>query len=357
MQEKSDITIDAFFTLLADAEERYRKIYNDAIDIDDWNQSQEVQRDASSKIRQIKKWKTDLLKIYGEITTSDLMDFSASNPSALNIEPSFELKYDPDESEHFETVEIGSNEDADLLLPGSLRVGQYVREKMRELSKRDYVFSLTECNKMCGKRWSKASLNLNYPFARILKENEEISVQTKDENGYNRYWNEVFKFDRFSLLLCSQWFIQDKEYFDAWYIRLSQQSQTESIAEISVIDSGEDILEIENLIINPISMSVLGKKYPIRFWNEMLVKVCEIMLLKKPYIVATFDKNEKLNSDRRTNFSYSENEIKFTRKRLSNGLWIETNRSRSDIIRVCSDILTICGFPPDAMIIETDEEN
>ena len=68
------------------------------------------------------------------------------------------------------------------------------------------------------------------------------------------------------------------------------------------------------------------------------------MLLKEPYIVARFDKEDELNSDRRINFSYKESDIKFNKKRLSNGLWIETNRSANDIVRVSKKILELCGY-------------
>lgn len=111
-------------------------------------------------------------------------------------------------------------------------------------------------------------------------------------------------------------------------------------------DISEDINEsgLEYTFKSPKSIKLFNKIYEIKYWNEILVKVCEIMLLKEPYIVARFDKEDELNSDRRINFSYKESDIKFNKKRLSNGLWIETNRSANDIVRVSKKILELCGY-------------
>lgn len=111
-------------------------------------------------------------------------------------------------------------------------------------------------------------------------------------------------------------------------------------------DISEDINEsdLEYTSKSPKSIKLFNKIYEIKYWNEVLVKVCEVMLLKEPYIVARFDKEDELNSDIRINFSYKESDIKFNKKRLSNGLWIETNRSANDIVRVSKKILELCGY-------------
>ncbi|GHV54741.1 hypothetical protein FACS1894216_15390 [Synergistales bacterium] len=105
------------------------------------------------------------------------------------------------------------------------------------------------------------------------------------------------------------------------------------------------------------AMVLLGKMYNVRDRNEMFVKVCEVMLLHKPYAVAAFDSDAELNSDKLRNFSYIETEIKAKPKRLSNGLWIETNRSSEDTLQVCKRILEKCGYPPERLSVEFKEES
>jgi hypothetical protein len=80
------------------------------------------------------------------------------------------------------------------------------------------------------------------------------------------------------------------------------------------------------------------------------------MLLYKPYIVADFDQDPELNSDKRINFSYIESDIVHSKKRLSNGLWIETNKAADGCDRSSRLILKKCGFNPDALIVELKEE-
>lgn len=111
---------------------------------------------------------------------------------------------------------------------------------------------------------------------------------------------------------------------------------------------------VERTTDKPLRFSLLNQNYAVSHWREVLVKVCEIMLIHNPYEVALFPENEKLNSDRRINFSFNEQDIKFNKKKLSNGMWIEVNRNAIDIKAVCRKILSLCGYDPNDFIITTE---
>ena len=105
----------------------------------------------------------------------------------------------------------------------------------------------------------------------------------------------------------------------------------------------------------PTKITLLGKEYPVRAWNELFIKVCEVMLLHKPYIVAALDKDMEFNTVHRTYFSYIQSDIAVNGKRLSNGLWVETNMNNQEIQSKSRRLLEKCGFSSDNLQIETME--
>jgi len=102
----------------------------------------------------------------------------------------------------------------------------------------------------------------------------------------------------------------------------------------------------------PSSFTLFGKRIEVRDWQEMLVKLCEVLILKSPYMVASFDKYQNLNSNGQICFSYNESDIRFMGRRLSNGLWIEINRTPDDTVALCRKLLELCGYSKSELAIE-----
>ena len=105
----------------------------------------------------------------------------------------------------------------------------------------------------------------------------------------------------------------------------------------------------------PTYITLFGKEYPVGAWNEMYIKVCEVMLLHNPYEMAALDRDAEFNTEQRTNFSYIRSDIKYNGKRLSNGLWVETNMDSQATLKKCHKLLEKCGFTPDELQVETME--
>lgn len=91
-------------------------------------------------------------------------------------------------------------------------------------------------------------------------------------------------------------------------------------------------------------MYLLGKNYAYDAPVDFFVKVCEMMVLHRPYVVGTFCDSKSLNPDNQVNFSYQESDLGNQGIRLNNGLWVNRNQEESKIRSLCYDVMKICGF-------------
>ncbi|MGH4050189.1 MAG: hypothetical protein ACREVX_02365 [Clostridium sp.] len=335
---------------LENLEKNYRKIYNSAVDIEEFEISQKTQSDAYLKIRKLKDWKGLLIGLNDNIRDSNVIEIIPLNESNDKLDDKSEIM--DQVSDKTVVINTASQEPSEYDSEEQIKVGKYVCRKMYELSNSGFIFSDNDIDEMQKKTWAKENLTLDYEFIKkITYINHSITEQMKKELGFNRFWKETFKFGKYKILMTNQLFERDIKNFDSWYEKLDK---AEYITKQNLKDNGKGSTDerAKNTCKVPISIKLFDKMYPIKSWNEILIKVCEVMLLKKPYVVATFGRELTLNSEQWTNFSYTESEIKDNKKRLSNGLWIETNRSANDIVNVSKTILKLCGFNEKDLIID-----
>ena len=102
-------------------------------------------------------------------------------------------------------------------------------------------------------------------------------------------------------------------------------------------------------------ITLLGKDYCAMSWSELFIKVCEVILLHKPYFVAALDRDKEFNTENGTFFSYIQSDITENGKRLSNGLWVETNMNNQEIQNRSRRLIEKCGFSPDELQIKAME--
>jgi len=215
-----------------------------------------------------------------------------------------------------------------------VKVGYYIRSKLRELSQTGYTPSNEDIVRWQDKGWSKRTLNLNYVFARIYSDAYPKSAQIAADNGANRYWTEIFEFGSIKLLFCSQWYRQDREFFDRWYD--------------SLVINGEDRAENEAESIsapsNPTEFSLFGSVHTWYNWDDVLVKLCEEMILRNPYKALGIGVKGAININGSPVLWYSEREESEQAHKLSNGLSLMKNIADSEIISCCERILDLCGY-------------
>lgn len=126
-----------------------------------------------------------------------------------------------------------------------IKIGAYIRSKMMQLSNSGYVFSEIQLENICDLQWGKQVLKLAapHPFAKIVHDTIDVSELSKDEYGYNRYWNKVFSFGNVNLIFFSQWYEKNRIYFNEWFSTLGVNSADVSV---KLNSSSTDDINIAN---------------------------------------------------------------------------------------------------------------
>ena len=237
-----------------------------------------------------------------------------------------------------------------------VEVGFYIRTKLRELC--DTAFQPTENDLILwqDKNWSKQVLNLNYPFAKSFSEKDFLGDQTAVENVKNRYWTEVFKLSTTRILFCSQWYRPDREYFDRWYDSIKMQIEKDQIIQIALLqEETSDIPDtdvrketlngsVETSIPVPTGFTLLGKTFATKSWDDVLVKLCEAMILKKPYKALAIGVKQLVQSGGVPILWLDERGESSESHKLSNGLSVAKNKTIGEIKSCCERILNLCGY-------------
>lgn len=153
---------------------------------------------AANRIQVFKKWKAQLRKIKNEMALSEIF-LPNQRIGTLN------------------SVEVTKTQ-SDCT---EMRIGQYIQETLRILEKSNFVFSEDELGKLLDKSWSKKILNINYPLFKSYDPLYPKNKQIIDSSYNNRYWINTFSFNRRLFFVCSQWYFQDKKYFDDWILLIA----------------------------------------------------------------------------------------------------------------------------------------
>lgn len=117
---------------------------------------------------------------------------------------------------------IKSEDDTDEPVAQDEKVGAFVRRTMRKLSTDNTMFKPAELALMQQEEWSKNTLGVTKPFLKKCVAGIPVFKQAKDEKGYNRYWNEVFKFNGEEYLVTSQWYEQKRSLFQKWLLSINE---------------------------------------------------------------------------------------------------------------------------------------
>jgi hypothetical protein len=91
------------------------------------------------------------------------------------------------------------------------RIGDHVRTTMAALAASGRLTARI-VRDLLDPRYCKAKFNLGYPFLKPVA----LSRQPMDHNGYGRYWKRPLKIADHEFLMCSQWFMWQRDAFDSW---------------------------------------------------------------------------------------------------------------------------------------------
>jgi hypothetical protein len=95
------------------------------------------------------------------------------------------------------------------------RIGEHVRSTMKELAESGRL-TAPIVGDLLDARYCKAKFNLGLPFLKPVDRAVPLSRQRIDSNGYGRYWKQPLRIGNHEFLMCCQWFIWQRDAFDAW---------------------------------------------------------------------------------------------------------------------------------------------
>ena len=96
------------------------------------------------------------------------------------------------------------------------------------------------------------------------------------------------------------------------------------------------------------SFSFRGPNYQVRSWKELLIKLCDILKISHG---SEFDKTLNIAGRKRPYFSRNANELRSPQKLSNTGIFVETNLSANNIVKICLDMLAIFGYPSNELRI------
>lgn len=102
---------------------------------------------------------------------------------------------------------------------GDLKIGEFVRLALLNLSASGYEFKPKEIDEMCSSEWSVKTFHTKHTF---MKRYTPGLSDNKGQDGYVRYWSEPFSFGGVQVLISKEWFEgNQRNYFISWYSSLS----------------------------------------------------------------------------------------------------------------------------------------
>lgn len=97
------------------------------------------------------------------------------------------------------------------------------------------------------------------------------------------------------------------------------------------------------------SFSFRGSQYEVRTWKDILVRLCDILNAAHG---TEFDKVLSLRGRKRPYFTRSENELRSPEKFGNTDIFLETNLSANQIVKICFDLLALFGYSSTDLRIE-----
>jgi len=101
----------------------------------------------------------------------------------------------------------------------------------------------------------------------------------------------------------------------------------------------------------PSGFELFGMSHSIVNIADFIVSLCEVLIFNHPYKIALLGGMRVTDKQGQLMFSLSEHEIPEPRHKLSNGFYISTTGSISDIKSRCEHILVECGFKTETLKI------
>lgn len=97
------------------------------------------------------------------------------------------------------------------------------------------------------------------------------------------------------------------------------------------------------------SFSFRGSQYEVRFWKDLLITLCDILNATNR---SHFDKILSIVGRKRPYFTHNANELRVPQKINNTNIFVETNLSANNIVKICLDMLAVFGYSSSDLRIE-----
>jgi len=108
---------------------------------------------------------------------------------------------------------------------------------------------------------------------------------------------------------------------------------------------GYGIAETPVTFKRPAAFSIDGRKYPAETWKELFARVCEVLYSRDPEILKGMVDEKRQVGRRRVRMTYDKKTILRPVKIKGSSIWLETNRSASDIMKSILTLAERYGIP------------
>lgn len=95
-----------------------------------------------------------------------------------------------------------------------------------------------------------------------------------------------------------------------------------------------------------------GLRYEVQSWKELLIKLCEIL---KNAHGSEFDKTLGIVGRKRPYFTHNANELRQPGKISNTNIFVETNLSANNIVKICLQMLAAFGYSSNDLTIEAQK--
>jgi len=97
------------------------------------------------------------------------------------------------------------------------------------------------------------------------------------------------------------------------------------------------------------SFSFRGSQYEVRFWKDLLITLCDFLNATH---ASDFNKTLSIVGRKRPYFTYNANELRLPQKINNTNIFVETNLSANNIVKICLDMLAVFGYSSSDLRIE-----
>jgi hypothetical protein len=97
------------------------------------------------------------------------------------------------------------------------------------------------------------------------------------------------------------------------------------------------------------SFSFRGKKHNVNYWIEILISLCNILASERS---KDFDKVLELIGRKRPYFTFSPNELRTSQRIEGTNIYVETNLSSNQIVKISLNMISLFGYSADDLQIE-----